>query len=97
MAGVCPPGQLGRFPHATDCAKFVMCANEEGHEFSCPKGLLYDPPTKDCTWPEKANCRPTNINLLGKAVTTSTTIVADMRSRVRDWISKNKCDTVKNR
>jgi len=65
IKGVCPPGQIGRYPHATDCTKFLMCANNEGHEFSCPDGLLYDPPTKDCTWPEKANCRPTNINLVG--------------------------------
>jgi len=65
IKGVCPVGQIGRFPHATDCTKFIMCANEVGHEFVCPNGLLYDPPTKDCTWPEKANCNPTNINLVG--------------------------------
>ena len=69
--GVCPAGQIGRFPHATDCSKFIMCANEEGHEFSCPSGLLYDPPTKDCTWPEKANCRPTGINLSEKYTLTN--------------------------
>lgn len=46
---------MGSFPHPFSCQKFISCAKTEygsllGWEYTCPKGLSFDPVGGICNW-----------------------------------------------
>lgn len=46
---------MGSFPHPFSCQKFISCAKTEygslfGWEYTCPKGLAFDPVGGICNW-----------------------------------------------
>ncbi|XP_050074702.1 uncharacterized protein LOC126562281 [Anopheles maculipalpis] len=51
----------GNFPHPLSCKKFISCAKMEiggviGWEYTCPKGLSYDPVGGICNWSAGLGC-----------------------------------------
>ncbi|XP_018787190.1 PREDICTED: mucin-5AC-like [Bactrocera latifrons] len=52
----------GNFPHPLSCRKFISCAKFEtggvvGWEYTCPKGLSYDPVGGMCNWAAGLGCK----------------------------------------
>nr|XP_029711530.1 uncharacterized protein LOC115256729 [Aedes albopictus] len=52
----------GNFPHPLSCKKFISCAKMEiggvvGWEYTCPKGLSYDPVGGICNWSAGLGCK----------------------------------------
>ncbi|XP_055709489.1 mucin-2 isoform X2 [Phlebotomus papatasi] len=52
----------GNFPHPLSCRKFISCAKMEnggvvGWEYTCPKGLSYDPVGGICNWAAGLGCK----------------------------------------
>ncbi|XP_065085440.1 mucin-2-like, partial [Ochlerotatus camptorhynchus] len=52
----------GNFPHPMSCKKFISCAKMEiggviGWEYTCPKGLSYDPVGGICNWSAGLGCK----------------------------------------
>ncbi|XP_014243998.1 uncharacterized protein LOC106663599 isoform X1 [Cimex lectularius] len=53
---------IGNFPHPFSCRKFISCAKmENGHllgwEYTCPKGLSFDPIGGICNWNAGLGCK----------------------------------------
>lgn len=53
---------IGNFPHPFACRKFISCAKmENGHllgwEYTCPKGLSFDPIGGICNWSSGLGCK----------------------------------------
>ncbi|KAF7271064.1 hypothetical protein GWI33_016024 [Rhynchophorus ferrugineus] len=51
----------GNFPHPISCKKFISCARMEngkliGWEYTCPKGLSFDPIGGMCNWSTEVGC-----------------------------------------
>lgn len=51
----------GNFPHPVSCRKFISCArmvNNKvvGFEYTCPKGLSFDPVGGMCNWAAGLGC-----------------------------------------
>ncbi|XP_059216985.1 uncharacterized protein LOC106092183 isoform X2 [Stomoxys calcitrans] len=55
----CPTNASGRYPHPTDCTKFVMCSNGVGTVQSCGPGTAWNQAMEVCDFKEKVNCSPT--------------------------------------
>ncbi|XP_053686883.1 chitinase-3-like protein 1 [Sabethes cyaneus] len=51
----------GMFPNPDNCQDYYICTGE-GHryDFTCPKGLLFDPVINNCNWPEQVDCQTNN-------------------------------------
>ncbi|XP_027843401.2 LOW QUALITY PROTEIN: mucin-5AC [Aphis gossypii] len=52
---------MGSFPHPFSCQKFISCAKTEygalfGWEYTCPKGLSFDPVGGICNWSSGPVC-----------------------------------------
>lgn len=52
---------MGSFPHPFSCQKFISCAKTEygslfGWEYTCPKGLTFDPVGGICNWSSGPAC-----------------------------------------
>lgn len=52
---------MGSFPHPFSCRKFISCAKTEygslfGWEYTCPKGLSFDPVGGICNWASGPTC-----------------------------------------
>lgn len=57
----------GNFPHPLSCRKFISCARMDtggrgvggviGWEYTCPKGLSYDPVGGICNWAAGLGCK----------------------------------------
>ncbi|XP_077299004.1 uncharacterized protein LOC143920160 [Arctopsyche grandis] len=52
----------GNFPHPDSCKKFISCARMEnsevyGWEYTCPKGLSFDPVGGICNWSAGLGCK----------------------------------------
>ena len=52
----------GNFPHPLQCKKFISCAKMEtggliGWEYTCPRGLSYDPVGGICNWAAGLGCK----------------------------------------
>lgn len=52
---------MGSFPHPFSCQKFISCAKTEygalfGWEYTCPKGLSFDPVGGICNWASGPVC-----------------------------------------
>lgn len=52
----------GNFPHPLQCKKFISCAKMEvggliGWEYTCPRGLSYDPVGGICNWATGLGCK----------------------------------------
>lgn len=52
---------VGSFPHPFSCQKFISCAKTEygallGWEYTCPKGLSFDPVGGICNWSSGPVC-----------------------------------------
>lgn len=52
---------MGSFPHPFSCRKFISCAKTEygsllGWEYTCPKGLSFDPVGGICNWSSGPVC-----------------------------------------
>lgn len=52
---------MGSFPHPFSCRKFISCAKTEygpliGWEYTCPKGLSFDPVGGICNWTSGPTC-----------------------------------------
>ncbi|XP_065215171.1 serine-rich adhesin for platelets-like [Planococcus citri] len=53
---------MGNFPHPFSCKKFISCAKMEfdsllGWEYTCPKGLSFDPIGGICNWAAGLGCK----------------------------------------
>ncbi|CAH1403453.1 unnamed protein product [Nezara viridula] len=53
---------IGNFPHPFSCRKFISCAKMEnanllGWEYTCPKGLSFDPIGGICNWNAGLGCK----------------------------------------
>ena len=53
---------MGNFPHPFSCRKFISCAKMEydtllGWEYTCPKGLSFDPIGGICNWSAGLGCK----------------------------------------
>ncbi|XP_075219897.1 chitinase 6 isoform X2 [Lycorma delicatula] len=53
---------IGNFPHPFSCKKFISCAKmENGHllgwEYTCPRGLSFDPIGGICNWSAGLGCK----------------------------------------
>ncbi|KAI5697575.1 hypothetical protein M8J75_012443 [Diaphorina citri] len=56
---------MGNFPHPFSCKKFISCAKMEnglngsllGWEYTCPKGLSFDPIGGICNWSAGLGCK----------------------------------------
>jgi len=53
---------MGNFPHPFSCRKFISCAKMEydtllGWEYTCPKGLSFDPIGGICNWAAGLGCK----------------------------------------
>ncbi len=53
---------MGNFPHPYSCKKFISCAKMEydsllGWEYTCPKGLSFDPIGGICNWSAGLGCK----------------------------------------
>lgn len=60
-AGIIECLDQGNFPHPLSCRKFISCAKLEsggvvGWEYTCPKGLSYDPVGSICNWAAGLGC-----------------------------------------
>lgn len=52
----------GNFPHPFSCRKFISCAKMEsgdlqGWEYTCPRGLSFDPIGGICNWSAGLGCK----------------------------------------
>lgn len=52
----------GNFPHPLQCKKFISCAKVDaggliGWEYTCPRGLSYDPVGGICNWAAGLGCK----------------------------------------
>lgn len=52
---------MGSFPHPFSCQKFISCAKTEygsllGWEYTCPKGLSFEPVGGICNWSSGSVC-----------------------------------------
>ncbi|KAL5275103.1 Cht6 family protein [Megaselia abdita] len=61
-AGIIECLDQGNFPHPLSCKKFISCAKLEsggvvGWEYTCPKGLSYDPVGGICNWAAGLGCK----------------------------------------
>lgn len=61
-AGIIECLDQGNFPHPLSCKKFISCAKMEiggvvGWEYTCPKGLSYDPVGGICNWAAGLGCK----------------------------------------
>lgn len=61
-AGIIECLDQGNFPHPLSCRKFISCAKMEiggvvGWEYTCPKGLSYDPVGGICNWAAGLGCK----------------------------------------
>lgn len=61
-AGIIECLDQGNFPHPLSCRKFISCAKLEsggvvGWEYTCPKGLSYDPVGGICNWAAGLGCK----------------------------------------
>lgn len=50
------PLDTGIFPHPFDCAKFIMCANRQLYEYTCPLNTVFNPNTIQCDWKSNVKC-----------------------------------------
>lgn len=53
---------MGNFPHPFSCKKFISCAKMEsdsllGWEYTCPRGLSFDPIGGICNWSAGLGCK----------------------------------------
>lgn len=53
---------IGNFPHPFSCKKFISCAKMEndhllGWEYTCPRGLSFDPIGGICNWSAGLGCK----------------------------------------
>lgn len=53
---------VGNFPHPFSCRKFISCAKMEndnllGWEYTCPRGLSFDPIGGMCNWSAGLGCK----------------------------------------
>lgn len=48
------PRLNGYFGHKNDCSKFFYCVDGQFNMITCPSGLVFNPKTGICTWPDEA-------------------------------------------
>lgn len=48
------PRLNGYFGHKSDCSKFFYCVDGQFNMITCPSGLVFNPKTGICTWPDEA-------------------------------------------
>uniref|UniRef100_A0A1B0CBD8 Chitin-binding type-2 domain-containing protein n=1 Tax=Lutzomyia longipalpis TaxID=7200 RepID=A0A1B0CBD8_LUTLO len=54
----CPedPEEIILWPDPEDCSKYYKCTPDGPISVDCPEGHHFNAETKDCDWPEEANC-----------------------------------------
>lgn len=52
----CESAGDGIYPDPSDCSKYIQCFGGRQFNQSCPGGLLFNPKTKVCDWPQNVQC-----------------------------------------
>ncbi|KAK5647384.1 hypothetical protein RI129_002276 [Pyrocoelia pectoralis] len=52
----CPKNYVGKLTHKKNCREFVDCYYGTSHVMPCAAHLLFNNHTKQCDYPEEANC-----------------------------------------
>ncbi|KAL9978993.1 hypothetical protein ACROYT_G016582 [Oculina patagonica] len=52
----CATAGDGIHPDPSDCSKFIQCHGGVKYPGSCPAGLMFNPKSKTCDWPQNVQC-----------------------------------------
>lgn len=68
----CPPGLTGRFPHPSDCTKFLNCFNNRTFVHDCGPGTAWNRAMETCDHMAAVNCHSTSFDSTSTSISTST-------------------------